>query len=143
MAATGVSVSDDVVSQFNEMKLGRLKDVKFIIYKIDKIDKVDTIVMEQTGSSDDFDTFLPLLPENDCRYAIFDMNFTTNDGRPGNKLVFISWAPDTSKIKSKMVYAGSKDALKRALVGVSTSINATDSSELTKEIVLDACKKFA
>lgn len=42
-----------------------------------------------------------------------------------------------------MVYAGSKDALTRALVGVSTKISATDLSELTEQIVLDACKKFA
>ena len=34
MAATGVTVSDDVISQFNEVKLGRIK-AKFIIYKID------------------------------------------------------------------------------------------------------------
>ena len=34
MAATGVTVSDDVISQFNEVKLGRTK-AKFIIYKIE------------------------------------------------------------------------------------------------------------
>ena len=42
-----------------------------------------------------------------------------------------------------MVYAGSKDALTRALVGVSTKISATDLSELTEAIVVEACKKFA
>ena len=34
MAATGVTVSDDVIAQFNEVKLGRQK-AKWIIYKID------------------------------------------------------------------------------------------------------------
>ena len=52
-------------------------------------------------------------------------------------------APDTAKIKSKMVYAGSKDALTRALVGVSTKISATDLSELTQDILIEACRKFA
>ena len=41
-----------------------------------------------------------------------------------------------------MVYAGSKDALSRAMVGISTKVTATDMSELTKDIVIDACKKF-
>lgn len=41
-----------------------------------------------------------------------------------------------------MIYAGSKDALTRALVGISVKINATDMSELTEDIVKDACKKF-
>ena len=52
-------------------------------------------------------------------------------------------APDTAKIKSKMVYAGSKDALTRSLVGVSTKISATDLSELTVDILVEACRKFA
>ena len=52
-------------------------------------------------------------------------------------------APDTAKIKAKMVYAGSKDALTRALVGVSTKISATDLSELTEDIITEACRKFA
>lgn len=86
MAATGVAVSDSVVSQFNDMKLGRLK-VKYIIYKIDGAH----IVTETTGESDVFEDFLGLLPADDCRYAVYDKNFTTNDGRPGNKLVFIAW----------------------------------------------------
>jgi len=34
MAATGVSVDDAVISEFNDIKLGRTK-AKFIIYKID------------------------------------------------------------------------------------------------------------
>jgi hypothetical protein len=42
-----------------------------------------------------------------------------------------------------MLYAGSKDALTRVQVGVATKITATDNSELTEDIVKDACKKFA
>ena len=45
-------------------------------------------------------------------------------------------------MKSKMVYAGSKDAMSRAMVGVATKVHATDMSELTKEVLIDACKKF-
>ena len=52
-------------------------------------------------------------------------------------------APETAKVKSKMVYAGSKDALTRALVGVSTKVNATDLSELTASILEEACRKFS
>jgi cofilin len=92
MAATGVSVDDAVIAQFNEVKLGRVK-AKYITYKI-----VDgTIVTDTVGLSESFDEFVGILPSEDCRYAIYDMNFTTQDGRPGNKLVFITWyVPDTA-----------------------------------------------
>ena len=45
MAATGIVVDDAVVSEFNEVKLGRVK-TKFLIYKID-----DTKIVKETMSS--------------------------------------------------------------------------------------------
>lgn len=86
MAATGVSVDDSVIAQFNDIKLGRVK-AKFIIYRIDN----GVIVTESVGNSENFEDFVAMMPADDCRYSMYDMNFMTNDGRPGNKLVFISW----------------------------------------------------
>ena len=42
-------------------------------------------------------------------------------------------SPDTAKIKQKMIFASSRDALKRALVGISVEIQGTDSSEVAYE----------
>jgi cofilin len=43
-----------------------------------------------------------------------------------------------------MMYAGSKEAIKRVLVGVGIHLNATDSSELDWETtILPTVKKFA
>jgi cofilin len=44
--------------------------------------------------------------------------------------------PDTAKIKSKMVYASSKDALRKKLVGVALEIQATDPEEIEYDTVL-------
>ena len=41
-----------------------------------------------------------------------------------------------------MMYAGSKDAFGRAMVGITVKITATDLSELTEEVVTDACQKL-
>jgi cofilin len=41
-----------------------------------------------------------------------------------------------------MVYAASKDALRKKLVGVSTEIQATDLSEVAHEVVLEKLKNF-
>jgi len=84
------------------------------------------------------------LPENDCRYGLLDLEFESDDGRPTSKLVFITWNPDTAPIRSKMLYSGSKEAIKSALVGVGIQINATDASELDLETsILPVVKKFA
>ena len=71
------------------------------------------------------------------RYGVVDVEFQTADGRDNSKIVFISWVPDTAKIKQKMVYSGSKDALKRVLLGIMVEMNATDASELD----FDSCLK--
>jgi len=47
----------------------------------------------------------------------------------------MSWCPDTARIKKKMLYSSSFDALKKALVGVHKYIQATDAAEASKESV--------
>ena len=42
-------------------------------------------------------------------------------------------APDHAKIKQKMVFASSKDALRRALQGVAIEVQGTDYSEVAYE----------
>ena len=81
-----MTVSDDVVNQFNELKLHRIP-TKFATYKIED----GSIVRDLESDSDNFDEFLQSFPPDDCRYAVYDMNFTTTDGRPGNKLVLVTW----------------------------------------------------
>jgi len=104
-----------------------------------------TIVIEKQGErTKTYEDFCEDLPENDCRYGLIDLEFETDDGRPTSKLVFISWNPDTASVRPKMLYSGSKEALKSALAGVGIHINATDHSELDLETaVLPVVKKFA
>jgi cofilin len=42
-------------------------------------------------------------------------------------------SPDDAKIKKKMVYAASRDALRRSLEGVALEIQATDYEEVAYE----------
>merc|ERR1712046_551672 len=70
------------------------------------------------------------LPEQDCRYAVLDIKITTKSGAETNKLIFVSWSDDNASIKPKMLYASSKDALKKALSGINDEYQATDRSDL-------------
>jgi cofilin len=44
-------------------------------------------------------------------------------------------SPDTSKTRSKMLYASSKDRFKRELDGIQVELQATDPSEMSMDIV--------
>jgi len=62
------------------------------------------------------------------RFAVVDWN---------NKLLFVSWVPDTSKGKDKMVYASVKEQFTQQLVGVHGKLQATDDGELNEDIIAE------
>ena len=107
-------------------------------------DKKTEIIVEETSTEQSYDAFLEKLPENDCKYAVYDFEYEIGGGEgKRSKIVFYTWSPDTAPIRSKMVYASSKDALRRALNGVSTDIQGTDFSEVAYESVLERVSKSA
>ncbi|GME79304.1 unnamed protein product [Ambrosiozyma monospora] len=124
----------EALKAFNELKLGR--ESKFVIYKLN--DAKTQIVVDKVSNDQSYDAFTEQLPENDCRYAVYIFEYEVAPGEgKRSKLIFYQWSPDTASVRSKMVYASSKDALKRALNGVATEIQGTDFSEVTYETVLD------
>lgn len=59
----------------------------------------------------------------DCRYGLYDFEYEhqcqgTSEKTRKEKLLLMSWCPDTARIKKKMLYSSSFDALKKCLVGV-------------------------
>jgi len=51
---------------------------------------VKEVVVEKCGESKEYDDFLADLPEHECRWAIYDLEYQTPSGKR-NKFVFISW----------------------------------------------------
>ncbi len=74
------------MSQFNSFKLKKEPyNHRFYVYKIS--DDATQIVIDCHGEkSCTYDHFVAKLPPNECRYAIFDLDYKTKDGRPGNKV---------------------------------------------------------
>ncbi|MFF1555917.1 hypothetical protein [Streptomyces sp. NPDC058279] len=64
---------------------------------------------------------------------------TSTQGR--DKLTFVSWAPEPAKVKQKMLFASSKDELRRSLVGIAVEIQGTEYSEVAYESVLDKANR--
>ncbi|KAJ4726954.1 actin-depolymerizing factor [Melia azedarach] len=127
-----MAVNDDCKLKFLDLKARR--NYRFIIFKIDE--QIQQVAVEKLGSPEEtYEDFTNSLPANECRYAVFDFDFTTNENVQKSKIFFIAWAPDTSKVRSKMVYASSKDKFKRELDGIHVELQATDPSEMSLDIV--------
>ena len=62
----------------------------YIIYKISDDKKYIEIECKgEKGAS--FADFSSKLPDDECRYAVLDVEITTSSGAATNKLIFIAW----------------------------------------------------
>lgn len=118
---SGVSVKDECVEMYNRIKMQ--KDLKYVIFKIEDRKHIVNDCQGEKGQT--FQDFVAKLPEDQPRYALCDIDYETADGRTQNKLCFFFWSPDDkTSVKDRMIYASSKDAIKKKLVGVMKEIQA-------------------
>jgi len=144
--ASGVTVSSNAKTTYEEVKKDRR--FRYIIYYI-KDEKV--IEVESTGDRDK--TYAEFLEElnklnTDCRYCVFDYPVQVEvdsqqdaSSMSVNRLVLMRWCPENAKIKQKMLYASSYEALKRALVGIYKYVQACDWGEAAEAEINRALKK--
>ena len=105
MQASGVKVNDEVVQVFNEMKVRkasspedvkkRKKAVLFCLSADMKeiiVEKGNEILLGDVGCTieDPYTAFVKLLPLQDCRYALYDATYETQDSKKED-LVFVFW----------------------------------------------------
>eukprot|EP01043_Picozoa_sp_COSAG02_P026592 COSAG02_NODE_1536_length_12051_cov_8.897674_8_plen_280_part_00 len=141
---TGVKPDDTCAASFEALKAK--KESRFIIYTITADGKhITKAAAEAPAGScqEDWGKFAGLLTgeyASKCCYAVFDFDWEAEDGHSAQKIMFVLWSPEGAKVKDKMMTTGSKDALKKALVGIGQDFQATDASEITYEECLEKAK---
>ncbi|KZT51408.1 actin depolymerizing protein, partial [Calocera cornea HHB12733] len=129
--SSGIGVSNESVAKFEELRLGK-------VLKLARCFSLARSALRSPPSTL-VGPFAYLL-ENECKWAIYDFAFEVDDGGKRNKIVLISWYPcpmtDDAKVKQKMIYASSKEALKRKLQSdaIAAEVQRTDYSEVAYEI---------
>ncbi|XP_038643430.1 cofilin-2-like [Scyliorhinus canicula] len=153
--SSGVTVADEVVNCFNEMKVRKscsqeeMKLRKKVIFmKLD--DKKEKIILnvkkmilvgqvQDKSVADPLRAFIDMLPLTECCYVLYDASYETKESKK-EELIFIHWSPDKAPVEQKMIYASSKGALKNKLTGIKHEwqVNAIeellDQSELMSKL---------
>ncbi|KAG9236122.1 putative cofilin [Amylocarpus encephaloides] len=145
-----VTISPECITKFNDLKLN--KKLKFILYKL--TDDYKEVVVEEASEDGDWETFRGKLIAAESknmktgkvtkgpRYAVYDFNYDLASGEGSrSKICFIAWSPDDAGIQPKMVYASSKDALKRALNGLAVEVQGNDTDDIEFDTVLGKVSK--
>uniref|UniRef100_A0ACB8FCE2 Ferric reductase transmembrane component n=1 Tax=Sphaerodactylus townsendi TaxID=933632 RepID=A0ACB8FCE2_9SAUR len=121
-----------VIKVFNDMKACKAytpeevkKRKKAVLFCLREDKK--TIILEEGKENlvgdvgdtinDPYLHFVKMLPGCDRCYALYDATYKTNESKKED-LVFIFWAPECAPLKNKMIYASSKDAIKKKLTGI-------------------------
>ncbi|XP_050211086.1 actin-depolymerizing factor 4-like [Mercurialis annua] len=131
-AASGMAVHDECKLKFLELKAKRT--YRFIVYKIELVQK--QVVVEKVGEpTESYEAFAASLPADECRYAVYDFDYVTAENCQKSRIVFVAWSPDSAKVRSKMIYASSKDRFKRELDGIQIELQATDPTEMDLDVI--------
>ncbi|KAL2127618.1 hypothetical protein VTI74DRAFT_10397 [Chaetomium olivicolor] len=150
MSQSGATVNAECVTAYNDLKLN--KKYKYVIFKLSDDNK--EIVVESTSEDgpeyEDFRNKLVNATSKSKtgavgkgpRYAVYDVQYQLASGEgTRNKITFIAWSPDDAGVMAKMVYASSKEALKRALPGLAVEVQANDEDDIEFESLVKTVSK--
>lgn len=127
---SGIAVSDDAINLFYYMKAKSA--YRWAMWGVNS-NGSEIVIVDVGGKDSNYQEFVEKLPENDCRFAVYDYQVTNSEGRVFQKLVFLSWSPDTASIRTKMMYASSKDFLKSHMEGLAVELQVSDKDDITED----------
>lgn len=147
MSMSGVTVDDECVKVWQLLKTKKIKAANFRLtpdYRQIVVEEGSVIQRHPRDppNPDWFEQWSNSLPQNDCRYACYDVEIGINLGAgvstgSRSKLCFVCWAPSTAKIKDKMVSASSKDALKRKFDGIQIEWQLNDEQDFEAATLIE------
>ncbi|RSM08493.1 hypothetical protein CDV31_008130 [Fusarium ambrosium] len=132
---SGVKIQDECIAAVNELRSRRDADKpRFIIFKIS--DDERNVVVDEVSPDNNYEIFLSRLssatdPKGKPapRYAAYDVEYDLGDEGKRVATVFIAWVPAGTSIKSRMLYASTKEQLHKAL-NIGVSIHADDLDDI-------------
>lgn len=134
--ASGVMVDAKCVEAISSLVKSRT--YRSAVFKI--TDDMTKVQLEKTyapgaGSpKEDWDAFKKDLPESDCRYIVYDFAYE-HQGATKQRVLFLLWSPEYSKVRSKMIYASSQEGVVTKLEGVQRQLQCTDAEEVQYEAI--------
>lgn len=108
-----VNAGEAVLAEFKALRTRR--KYRYIIFKIEE--ETLELVVEKTGPpTSTARDLINSLPISQPRYACYDLDYTTKDGRKASKLFFIVWTPAVGR--SGLLYASQRRNLDAVISGV-------------------------
>jgi len=128
------SLNANASDLFNQLKIRRKH--RYLIFRLDDAGDVHAEHVGEPKATPQ--EFISKMPPTDCRFAIFDLETKTNDGRITSKLFFISWLPNNATPHKKMGYTAAKAVFREKFTGV---FDVMAKVEKDLQVCLQLCKE--
>lgn len=117
----------------------RISDnLKEIIVDEERMGTAENMDMEEPGH---FQEVIKNLPTNDGRYLFYDYPYQGSFGS-SSKVILVMWVPSNITIKKKMLYASSKDGLKKSFPDCGGEFQADCADDLTDSDITQKLRKI-
>ena len=137
---SGIVAEDKCITEFECLKLRKKGEggekMQGLVFRIkDEKIAIDKVLAHGATYEDFCDAIQS--DAKDGAYGVFDYHYTTDDGRPVEKLLFISWVPDAGlPIRKKMLYGSTKESFRQVLIGIHLVVEASDASDIEEAEIL-------
>ena len=136
-----IATDDGCKEAFNKLKFD--KNCRYIVFKIQ--DEVLVWfafiqIVERVGEkAETWESFIPTLPDDEFRFAVFDLEYTNADNMSVSRLVFVNWNPDSAPIKGKgrVLYATSRENFRSYLDLLTKDITLTSKNDVQYPLTID------
>ena len=128
---SGIKCDKEVTETLKEMKDQR--KYRYIMYKIRRGAKGQSIHFSKKGKRDaTFLDFLRDVPKEEPRYIIYNFTYMTKEWEQRDRIMFIFWSPDKSRVEDKVQYSSTKTTILKEVNSVleMKHIELTDLDEL-------------
>ncbi|GAB2210198.1 hypothetical protein Droror1_Dr00015458 [Drosera rotundifolia] len=84
---SGIRTAEESKSTFSE--LHREKMHRYVVFEIDE-QRLEVVVEKTGGPEESYDNFTASLPEEDCRFAVYDFEFVTSENCQKSRIFFVA-----------------------------------------------------
>ena len=127
---SGIRPSDELLSAFSAARDGNVRFLKVQIDGSAMVVKHTKSLDENANEQSDFAAVDGVLEDNEPCYILFKMDSNTKEG-----WLLANWVPENTQVRKKMLYASSRETLKKELgaASITAEIIATERDEISYE----------
>ena len=146
-----MKLTNEAIDGFEKVRKGLYRGVSFRI-ESDGICGMEQLIEKQGSDSTEdvvfeWNTFVELLPQDECRYIVYDMRYRSSEtNTTRNKVLFFIWAPTGASVKQKMLTAFCAHSITSQLAsgsGISARLQAASFADLDYSVVLEKALRTA